>query len=70
MINQIYEEIIEPKNIRGFFKTIPEFESWLDTGSVQDLKCTLKAFEDAEMYEDCIIINQKIKDAISNANTD
>ena len=61
MINEAYQEIIEPKNIRGQFKSIEEFESWLETGTIEDLKCTLKAFEDAEMYEDCVIINNLVK---------
>lgn len=40
-----------------------KFEDWLILGSLKDLECTLKAFEGAEMYEDCrtilSIINQK-----------
>ena len=61
MINEAYEKLIEPKNIRSHFKSIEEFESWLKTGAIEDLKCTLKAFEDAEMYEDCLIINNLVK---------
>ena len=61
MINEAYEKLIEPKNIRSHFKSIEEFESWLETGTIDDLKCTLKAFEDAEMYEDCITINNLVK---------
>jgi len=61
MINEAYEQIIDPKNIRSQFKSIEEFVSWLETGTIEDLKCTLKAFEDAEMYEDCITINNLVK---------
>lgn len=61
MINEAYEKLIEPKNIRIYFKSTEEFESWLETGTIEDLKCTLKAFEDAEMYEDCVIINNLVK---------
>ena len=61
MINEAYEKLIEPKNIRSQFKSVEEFESWLEMGTIEDLKCTLKAFEDAEMYEDCIIINNLVK---------
>lgn len=61
MINEVYEKLIEPKNIRSHFKSIEEFESWLETGTIEDLKCTLKAFENAEMYEDCITINNLVK---------
>jgi len=61
MINEAYEQIIDPKNIRSQFKSIEEFVSWLETGTIEDLKCTLKAFENAEMYEDCITINNLVK---------
>lgn len=69
MINKIYENIIEPQNIRSYFKSKEDFASWLDTGEVEDLKCTLRAFELNEMYEDCVIIKNKL-DAISDTNTD
>ena len=69
MINEAYENIIDPKNIRSQFKSIEEFVSWLETGTIEDLKCTLKAFENAEMYEDCIIINNLVKThGTSNTN--
>lgn len=53
MINEAYENIIQPQNVRDQFKTTEEFISWLETGSKEDLVCTLLAFEDSEMYEDC-----------------
>lgn len=68
MINKIYENIIEPSNIRLYFKTVEEFASWLETGTKEDIKCTLQTFEDAELYDDCVII-KKILDAISDTNT-
>lgn len=69
MINEVYEKLIEPKNIRSHFKSIEEFESWLETGTIEDLKCTLKAFENAEMYEDCITINNLVRThGTSNTN--
>ena len=61
MINTLYLQVIDPKNIRSHFKTNDEFIAWLETGSIEDLKCTLKVFEDAEMYEDCITINNLVK---------
>ena len=60
MINQFYQNIIDPKNIRSQFKSELEFVSWLEAGSVEDLKCTLKVFQDAEMYEDCLIIKNTL----------
>lgn len=62
MINEMYIEIIKPQKIRSHFKLNSEFESWLETGSKQDLICTLKVFEEAEMYEDCVIIKNKINE--------
>lgn len=62
MINSLYQELIHPENIRAFFKSNLEFESWLETGSKQDLICTLQEFENAEMYEDCSIIKRKINE--------
>lgn len=62
MINEAYTEIISPEKIRSHFKSNLEFESWLQTGSKQDLICTLKVFQDAEMYEDCVIIKNKINE--------
>jgi hypothetical protein len=72
MINEKYLEITNPLNIKSFFKTDNEFISWLETGSIEDLKHTLKAFENEELYEDCIIINRVLmhgtqKNATSNA---
>ena len=68
MINEAYEKLIDPKNIRSQFKSVEEFKSWLETGTIEDLKCTLKAFENAEMYEDCVIINNLVKMQGTNKN--
>lgn len=43
------------------FKDKAEFRQWCEEGSKQDLKCTLKAFEAAEAYEWCSIINEVLK---------
>lgn len=68
MINLQYENIIEPQNIRSYFKSNEEFTSWLETGTKEDIKCTLQIFEEAELFEDCVII-KKTLDAISDTNT-
>lgn len=67
MINLQYENIIEPQNIRNHFKSDEEFTSWLETGTKEDIECTLKIFEEAELYEDCVII-KKTLDAISDTD--
>lgn len=58
---EAYENIIEPQNFIKNFKTIEDFNKWLDQGTVEDLEATLKAFEEAELYEHCILILKKIK---------
>ena len=60
MINQTYEQLIEPSNFKTLFKSRIEFESWLDLGTKTELQDTLKAFEEAEEYEICILIKNKI----------
>jgi hypothetical protein len=56
-MNDIYLELIKPQNLRSKIK---DFEEWLDLGTLEDLKCALKAFETEEMFEDCITIRNKI----------
>lgn len=60
MINETYEQLIEPSNFKTLFKNKREFESWLDLGTKGELQDTLKAFEKAEEYEICILIKNKI----------
>ena len=60
-MNDEYLSIIEPKEfIKNFTKD--EFIEWLKQGTKQDLKCTLKQFEDAELYEICILIKKEINE--------
>jgi len=67
--------IIEPFNLRANFSSDEDFIAWLETGTIKDLECTLHAFCEEEMYEDCIIIKntlvkmQGAKDAINNTDT-
>lgn len=60
-MNDEYLSIIEPKEfIKNFTKE--EFKEWLKQGTKQDLECTLKQFEDAELYEICILIKNEINE--------
>lgn len=56
-IEEKYLDITEPSNFIKLFKSEDEFSEWLDMGSVRDLECTLKEFEDSELYEYCSIIH-------------
>lgn len=60
MINRKYLERIEPENL---VEHINNFEDWVDSAeSKQDLICTLERFEKAGLYEQCIIIKNRIDD--------
>lgn len=59
---KLFKNIIEPNNFIQNFKDEKEFCEWLDMGSVEDLECTLKVFEKAELYSICSIINKYIKE--------
>lgn len=61
MINEKYEELLQPDIFVNNFKTMRCFENWCNTGSRLDLEETLKIFEAYELYEYCVII-KKIKD--------
>lgn len=57
-LNSIYEDLTDPREL---IKYIDNFENWLSLATdIIDLKFTLKAFEKAEMYEQCEIIRNKI----------
>ncbi len=43
------------------FKSKAEFRQWCEEGTKEDLKCTLRAFEESEAYEWCTIINEVLK---------
>ena len=58
MINEQYLAIIEPTEFIKNFKSENEFLEWLDTGTVEDVGHTLRAFEQANMYEICTLIKR------------
>jgi hypothetical protein len=45
--------IQEPSNVRNFIKD-SDFIEWLNLGSIADLNAALDAFQDAQMFEDCL----------------
>lgn len=56
-----YNELFAPNLFVKYFKSKQEFRQWCEEGTKEDLQCTLKAFEDAEEYEHCKIINEVLK---------
>ena len=63
-INHSFDLIKAPINIRRVLNDEKSFIEWLRTGSKKDLECTLKAFEQSEMYEDCIIIKRILNEKL------
>lgn len=59
-MDDAYLAIINPKRLLQSFETRQSFEDWLDLGTREDLIFTLKAFEEQELYEICLIIKNKI----------
>jgi hypothetical protein len=57
----VYFDSKRPESFVTTFKDNAEFRQWCEEGSKEDLRCTLKAFEDAELYEYCVIINEVLK---------
>ena len=53
-----YQANRNPLNFVKLFKDYESFRLWCEEGTKEDLQCTLKAFEDAELYEYCAIINE------------
>lgn len=56
-MDELYLELTNPQVLRP---KIENFSEWLDLGTLEDLECTLKAFELEEMFEDCVLIKNKI----------
>jgi hypothetical protein len=63
-IEHAFNLIQEPSNVREILSKDSDFIEWLNLGSIADLNAALDAFQDAQMFEDCVIIqrvlNQKL----------
>lgn len=66
-LNKVYKELIKPINILREIGTRDKFIDWVGQGSREDLVATLKAFEESELFEECVIIQSRIQylDAVS-----
>lgn len=59
-MERIYLDMIEPHKLIQHFPTDQEFTEWLGIGDKDDLGWTLKAFEEAELFNHCILIKKEI----------
>lgn len=61
-LERAYLDFIHPTNFIQTFSTEREFIDWLLLGSREDIECCLQAFEEAEEYEWCVVIQRVLKD--------
>lgn len=59
---EAYQKLTDPKEFIKTFDSDQEFEDWCRDGTLDDLKATLKAFENSELYEHCRIILNILKE--------
>lgn len=59
-LNDIYEQILEPKEFVKHFNDMLEFRIWCYEGSILDLTEMLVYFVNAELYEYCVVIKDVI----------
>lgn len=60
-LERAYLSLIEPKNFIKTFSTEKEFIDWLLLGSRRDIECCLQAFEEAEEYRWCLLIQRVLR---------
>lgn len=56
-IEDFYLKLIEPENL---IQHIDDFEAWCASGDKESLQAALAAFEVAELFEHCLIIQKHI----------
>ena len=61
-LESAYLNLIEPTNWIQTFSTENEFIDWLLLGSREDIECSLKAFEEAEEYRWCSVIQRVLRE--------
>jgi hypothetical protein len=61
VLTAAYNGMVKPAVFIAQFTDMQDFTEWVKLGSKRDLECTLKAFEGAELYEYCQIINTHLK---------
>jgi len=61
-LEKAYLSLIEPTNFIQIFSTEKEFIDWLLLGSREDIECSLKAFEEAEEYRWCSVIQRVLRE--------
>ena len=59
-----FEHIIDPPNFIKNFATDEHFKDWLRQGLINDCRATLKVFEKADMFEQCILIQSVIDEKV------
>lgn len=67
-LEKLVVSIIEPSVLRAQFSTQADFIVFLNIDAIgthlQDLRCILKVFSQAGMFEDCILIKKVLDEKI------
>jgi len=61
-LERAYLNLIEPTNSIQTFSTEKESIDWLLLGSREDIECSLQAFEEAEEYSWCTVIQRVLRE--------
>ena len=59
-LDAFYSEIIDPTNFIKNFPDMDGFRLWLKQGDINDFKSTMNVFDNHELYEHCIVIQEVI----------
>jgi hypothetical protein len=68
-VERFVKGIQEPLHFRTLFLTESYFIEWLNLGSIADLNAALDAFQNAQMFEDCVIIQRVLNEKINQIVT-
>lgn len=60
-LDKAYEELINPNYFVTLFTDYKHFYTWCLDGDKDSLKCMLKEYEKAELYEYCALILKAIE---------
>jgi hypothetical protein len=62
IIDEQYEQIMNPFEFIKNFKDLDDFREWALDGSILDLQEAIKVFQEHELYEHCAIMQKLIDD--------
>lgn len=64
MIDEQYEQILQPDLFVKTFKSLDDFREWAMEGTILDLQEAIKVFQEYELYEHCAVMQKLIDDLL------